>query len=72
MRMMRALVIAGMTFFPATLLGLMVWWMLGASYDNASPAVIIPCNLIPFAGMLLSFIVAWRNGAAYSEPSALE
>jgi len=74
MRLLRALIIAGMTFFPATLLGLMIWWMLGASYDNSSPAVFVPCNLIPLVGMMLAFLMAWHNGAAYSEtePSTLE
>ena len=66
MRTMRALLFGGLAFFPATVLGLMTWWMMGASKDNMAVAVWLPCNLVPIAGIILGIWFGWKTGAEYA------
>ena len=65
MRFLRAAIIGGLCFFPATIIGYIFWLILGASNDIYSFDVIFACNLIPIFGMILGFAWAWKNGEEY-------
>jgi len=66
MRTLRALMFGGLVFFPATILGLIIWWMMGSSMDNSAVAVWLPCNLVPFGGVALGLWLGWKTGEEYS------
>jgi len=65
MRTLRAFIVGMLSFFPATILGYLLWLGMGASEDNYSFAVWFPCNVIPFAGMILGCVWAWKTGEEY-------
>ena len=66
MRTIRAMIIAALAALPMAIIGLFVWWMMGSSKDNTSLAVVIPCNIIPLAGMIVIFLMAWQSGEEYA------
>ena len=66
MRTIRAMIIAALAALPMAIIGLFVWWMMGSSKDNTSMAVVIPCNIIPLAGMIVIFLMAWQSGEEYA------
>ena len=66
MRLLRSLVIGGLCIFPSALLGLIIWYSLGSSFDNTSFSVILACNVIPLGGVFVGFWISWKNGGEYS------
>ena len=66
MRTLRALVFGVLAFFPFTILGLGVWWLMGSSKETYAAAVWIPCNLIPLSGVCLGIWLGWKTGEDYS------
>jgi len=66
MRFLRAFIIGILCFFPATIIGYILWLMLGASTDNYSFSVIFACNVVPISGMILGYVWAWKTGEEYS------
>ena len=66
MRTLRALLFGALSFFPGALIGLFVWWLLGASKENMDVAVWLPCNLIPIVVISLGFWYGWKTGAEYA------
>ena len=61
MRFLRAAIIGGLCFFPATIIGYIFWLILGASNDNYSFEVVFACNLIPIFGMMYQKIKNWTK-----------
>jgi len=55
-----------LAFFPTTILGLIIWWMMGSSMDTWEVAVWLPCNLVPFGGVSLGLWLGWKTGEEYS------
>ncbi|MGY8701093.1 MAG: hypothetical protein ACKVHH_00120 [Candidatus Poseidoniales archaeon] len=66
MRTLRALMFGVLAFFPTTILGLIIWWMMGSSMDTWEVAVWLPCNLVPFGGVSLGLWLGWKTGEEYS------
>ncbi|DAC06958.1 MAG TPA: hypothetical protein D7H88_06860, partial [Candidatus Poseidoniales archaeon] len=47
MRTLRTIIMGSMMIIPGLVLGLIVWYILGAPMDNGNPRVILACNVIP-------------------------
>ena len=57
----RSTMIGVIGLVAGTIFGALVWYALGRSYDNYSAAVIIPCNVLPLAGLLGGAVLGWKS-----------
>ena len=62
MRTLRTIIMGSMMIIPGLVLGLIVWYILGAPMDNGNPRGILACNVIPLAAALAGIYFGWQTG----------